>query len=291
MLLFTLYFPFCALVLFKYQFLLRFTYLFPLLLPLFLLTVPKKMKAVRDWSIFYLIAFFYDLFRGFIPRLNSNVNPILLAQWEGKVFGEPIPTIYLQERFEPYLEGFLGTILTGFYMTHFILPIVVLYFLWKKNRKEYFFAVACLLLVSSLAFVTFLVFPASPPWHASLASVVPEIKQYLLTNMNKIFNTNLLSDLYRSLNSNPYAPFPSLHAAYPMLLALISLKFFKGYFLFFLCIALIVPFALVSFGEHYVVDIIAGWGYALLSFCVVNNIYRLYQLPKRVPHSPPQSKP
>lgn len=290
-LLFALYLPFSFYVLYKYQFLLRFSLLFPLLLPLFLLTVPKnRLQAVRDWSVFYLIAFLYDLFRGLIPKLNTNINQTLLVRWEKSIFGEPLPTIFLQDKLETHLNGLLGIILVLFYMTHFILPVLVLYFLWRENRRHYFFAVACLLVVSYLAFATFLVFPASPPWHASLTGFIPEVKPYLLINIDKLSGANLGSDLYRSLNSNPYAPFPSLHSAYPMLLFLISLKFFRRLSFLFLIITFVIPFALVAFGEHYLIDVFAGWGYAFLSYFAVEQISKFFQAKRYRGNSPPQSR-
>lgn len=273
--LFVLYLIFFLYILIHSQFSLRFTFLFPLITPLFLLTIlGKEFRAVKDWSVFYLLIFVYDSFRSVAPLINPQVNQTLLAELEIYIFNGSIPTIFLQHNFNLMLEGHLGTILTFFYMTHFILPVLVLYFLWRKNRQWYFFAISSLLLLSFLAFITFLIFPASPPWHASLNGVIPEVKQYLFINMDKIFSTNYLSDLYRSLNSNPYAPFPSLHSAYPALLFLLSAKYYRKYSIFFLVIAIIVPFTLVAFAEHYVVDVIGGWLYTAISYSIVNKFSR-----------------
>ena len=230
-------------------------------------------EEVFSSVIFYSIIFIYDLFRGLVPYLNQNVNYSALIDVERGLFGS-IPTIVVQHELASHLAGRLGAVLALFYLSHFILPVLVLFFLWKDNRRNYYFAAVAILFTSYLSFATFLIFPAAPPWLASLNGDLPEVKQYLLINLDGLFSSNYLSDLYRSLSANPYAPFPSLHAAYPFLIFIISLKFIKKASLVFFVVFVVVSFALVAFGEHYVVDIFAGWVYALVSFIVTLKLFK-----------------
>ena len=71
--------------------------------------------------------------------------------------------------------------------------------------------------------------------------------------------------------ANNVAAMPSLHAAFALLIVLYVWRLVPRWSRFFL--ALYPPamaFSLVYAGEHYVVDCIAGWVYAVATFVVVN---------------------
>jgi membrane-associated phospholipid phosphatase len=74
--------------------------------------------------------------------------------------------------------------------------------------------------------------------------------------------------------ANEVAAMPSLHAAFAMLLALYLWRLVPRYTRPLL--ALYPPamtLALVYAGEHYVVDCIAGWLYAVFAFVSVNRYF------------------
>src|SRR5258708_16851824 len=67
-------------------------------------------------------------------------------------------------------------------------------------------------LFRSLAFVTYLFWPSAPPWY-QLHDVVKVNDQ----TVRSLWGYTLVSPIYHSFNPNPFAAFPSLHAAYPPL--------------------------------------------------------------------------
>ena len=77
-----------------------------------------------------------------------------------------------------------------------------------------------------------------------------------------------LPSIYHNFNPNAVAAMPSLHAAYPFLVLLYALRFFKKKGLFFIPYVLGVWFSLVYLGEHYFVDVVAGAIYAVIFYFI-----------------------
>ena len=71
--------------------------------------------------------------------------------------------------------------------------------------------------------------------------------------------------------ANDVAAMPSLHAAFALLLALYLWRLVPRYVRPLLAVyPPLMSLALVYSGEHYLVDCIAGWGYAVVAFVGVN---------------------
>src|SRR5450756_2389474 len=54
-----------------------------------------------------------------------------------------------------------------FYFLHFPLPLAIGFLLWIHQRRVYYDYVAALIVLSMVAFVTYLVLPVAPPWWAA----------------------------------------------------------------------------------------------------------------------------
>ncbi|MGH7751029.1 MAG: phosphatase PAP2 family protein, partial [Candidatus Dormibacteria bacterium] len=77
---------------------------------------------------------------------------------------------------------------------------------------------------------------------------------------------------YQSLNPNPVAAFPSLHAAFPML-GLLALRSLDRRLLWpALAWCLLVWVSIVYLGEHDLVDAVAGVASAALAWAVVTRL-------------------
>jgi membrane-associated phospholipid phosphatase len=84
--------------------------------------------------------------------------------------------------------------------------------------------------------------------------------------------------------SNPVAAMPSLHAAIPMMLALLFWSRARWWLrTLLLTYALAMAVTLVYTGEHYVVDVLLGWVYAAGSVAVVGAFWRTRAAPEPDP--------
>jgi membrane-associated phospholipid phosphatase len=219
---------------------------------------------LTDWLPFLVLFFAYEIMRGFASKTGFAAHDV--SGLERLVFGGGLPTVWLQQRFyHPNLISFYDWVGMVFYFLHFPLPIVVGFVFWVNDRGHYWRFVSALLLMSFLAFVTYLFFPTDPPWIANSS----EVHQVINDTLEKWGVDYYVSPFYSNLNPNKYAAFPSLHAAFPALAAIYAWKRYRllgyGLIIYSLCVWL----AIVYLGEHYFVDALAGLVYAYLATGVV----------------------
>jgi len=238
---------------------------------LFAALILGRLKTfLRDWVPFLALLLAYEMLRGFADN-HFPVHVVSLVNAEKALFGGYLPTEALQHLF--YRAGSIGWQDIGasvLYFLHFPLPIVFAFFLWLKNKQHYYKFVIALLVLSFGGFITFLLFPAAPPWYAAQEGLIPVTKITKLVVDHLGWNWNL-SYYYSHLNPNQVAAMPSLHAAYPTLVLLALRRYSKKLFWWFLPYPPAVWVSTIYLGEHYAIDIIAGVAYALAAYFLVYN--------------------
>ena len=223
---------------------------------------------LTDWLPFLVLFFGYEVMRGFAAK--TGFAPHDVSGLERALFAGTLPTLTLQHAFyDPQriaLWDWIGMVL---YFLHFPLPIVVGFVFWINDRSHYWRFVSALLLMSFVAFVTYLFFPSAPPWIANHGQGVHKV---INETVDKWGVSYLVSPLYSNLNPNQYAAFPSLHAAFPALAAIYAWGRYRllalGLVVYTGCIWL----AVVYLGEHYFVDALAGLAYALVATAIVTGV-------------------
>lgn len=246
-------------------------YVFVLLLASLL--VKRTRSFILDWTPFLFILLSYDFLRGFADNLGQRVHFSELINWERGLFGQ-IPTTALQNLlYNPSSASWLDYFATMFYFLHFALPLSFGFILWLFNRGYFRQFVTGILLLSYSAWVTFLIFPAAPPWMAGNEGYIPQVRKILEVTLIAFPDKWDLPSVYHNFNPNPVAAMPSLHGAYPLLILLFALKFFKLKGLIFLPYVLLTWFSIVYLGEHYVVDIIGGAIYAIIFYFVAIRLH------------------
>lgn len=230
------------------------------------LLIKRTREFLLDWMPFLFILIAYDFLRGFADNLNSRVHITELIEWEKTIFGF-IPTQALQEKF-----FHLGSLVwydyfaTIFYFLHFALPLAFGFLLWLENRVKFRQFVLILLLMSYAAWISFLIYPAAPPWYAHDRGFLPGVTKILDLTLNTFPEKIALPTIYHQFNPNQVAAIPSMHAGYPTLVLLFSLSFFGWKALIFLPYVLTVFLSTVYLGEHYAVDLLFGSVYAAVFF-------------------------
>jgi len=239
---------------------------YALVLILGTLFVKKTRKFLLDWIPFIFLLISYDFLRSLTPKLNFRVHYIESFHFDQSVFGQA-PTITLQNWL--YHAGTLhwydyGT--TMFYFLHFALILIFGFMLWFKNLAQFRQYVLGLLLLSYTAWFTYIVFPSAPPWLASADGYIPNVNHILASTLQTFPERLHIPTIYQSFDPNQVAAIPSLHAAYPTMVLLFAWDFFGFKASFFLLYVLGACFSLVYLGEHYVIDILIGIGYAVAFF-------------------------
>lgn len=232
------------------------------------LLIKKTRSFILDWTPFLLILISYDFLRGFADNLGQRVNFTGLINLEGGLFGF-IPTVELQKLlYNPLHFHWYDFVASIFYFLHFALPLSFAFLLWLYNRGYFRQFVTGILLLSYAAWITFMIYPAAPPWLAGKSGYLPPVYKILDITLDAFPDRWNLPSIYHQFNPNPVAALPSMHAAYPLLFFLFALKFFKLRALFCLPYVLGVWISVIYLGEHYVVDVIAGAIYAITFYFI-----------------------
>jgi membrane-associated phospholipid phosphatase len=234
-------------------------------------------RFVFEWLPFMGVLIAYDRLRAIADGLLVHQRELPQIHAEAALFGTPIPTVLLQQhlwhgtgdiRWWDYAAWFV-------YLTHFVATLAVAAILWTWAHRHFarFAAMVCALALAG--FATYALYPAVPPWmaaqHGSIGAAHRTVKlvwpHVPIAHYGNVFDKG-------QHYANNVAAMPSLHAAYALLLALFLWRLVPRWAKPLL--ALYPPamaFSLVYGGEHYVVDCIAGWAYAVVVFVVVERVF------------------
>jgi hypothetical protein len=248
-----------------------------------------RRAVLRDWAPLIVVLFAYDFLRGQadelggrlfdLPALDNgkqgaagidyaHVLPQLRAdEWLfGWFTGGQVPTVWLQEHL--YVPGdvqWYDAVIVPVYMSHFIVPMALAVALWVSSYhlfRRYIWTLVSLTLVT---LATYALFPAAPPWMASLNGYLPEgmVRVTSVTLQATGVGTVRSAVQQGEAYANAVAAIPSLHSAVPFMVLLFTWSLIRRRSRALLVLyVLAMTFTLTYGGEHYIVDAFIGWAYA-----------------------------
>jgi membrane-associated phospholipid phosphatase len=92
--------------------------------------------------------------------------------------------------------------------------------------------------------------------------------------VHTLWGYTLVSPIYHSFNSNPFAAFPSLHAAFPMLASVYAWQRYRPLAIGLALWTAAVMLSIVYLGEHYVVDALVSVFYVAVATLIVEIVGR-----------------
>ncbi len=226
-----------------------------------------------EWFPFIAFLFLYDIARTFADKLRpTNIG----APIDGdRLLGAGhVPTIWLQHHLWHGTQDvrWYDYGAWGVYMTYFFATLLVAAALWVFAYHRFRRYVAAVGVLTITGFATYVLFPAAPPWYASSHGALPPSER--LTGIVWSHALPSFSTLMRhgQALANPVAAMPSLHAGFTLLVTLSLWKSARWWARIPLAAyPLLMGLTLVYFAEHYVVDILAGWLYAVVAFVAVER--------------------
>jgi hypothetical protein len=266
--------------------------------------------VLRDWLPFALVLLLYDLSRGAATLLGAPTLWRFQPDADRWLFFGTVPTVWLQERLKLPQPPWWEVIISGIYMSFFVLPYVVAGVLWLHNRSDWAAFIRRFVALSFAALVVYIVMPAAPPWAAArctpadiaagpsdphcmyrssagvpdggllgaMRTSLPGAHQFVERISTRGWGTLHLQSAGALVNSgqasvNLVAAIPSLHAA---LTAMISIFLWRrvrrGWRPLLVAYPLAMAFVLVYSAEHFVVDILLGWALA----AIVSLVFGLF---------------
>lgn len=228
---------------------------------------------VRDWLVLVAVYMAYDYSRGTADQWGIGVNYTLLRDIDRFLFFGNDPGVWMQKAFlrsdvRWYDVG--GAIV---YMLHFVLPVVPLAVLRVRQRTEWIRYVRRFALTLAIAVSVFIMFPAAPPWMSAEKGLFPPIQRITGRGWWELNLKTVSKTLDRGAAVlNAVAAMPSLHAGLSLLAAL---WFTRNARLWIRVAAmgypLIMTATLVYFGEHYVIDCLAGFVVVIAAWIIADK--------------------
>ena len=233
--------------------------------------------VIFDWLPLMAVLLFYDLSRPVSEFVGAKIHVYPQIHAEEFLFGTPVPTVWLQHQFHngPQVHWY-DYAAWGVYMTHFFTTLVVAGLLWRFAYPRFRRFRAMVLGLATLGFLTYVLFPAEPPWLASKWHHIA----WSYRIVGDVFDDagiNAATAIFENHNGfyNQFGAVPSLHAAYPFLMMLFFWSTGRWWVrLGWLAYTLAMAFVLVYTSEHYAVDILLGWIYAVVTFAAVTLVAR-----------------
>jgi len=235
----------------------------------------KSREFLKNSAFFVSVLLTYEALNGLTGSMVNSSSVVSLAGLDQRLFGMNL-TLAVQTTFQ---SAAVTMVSTFFYGLHVFLIVIAMVLFWFTSRAIYRGYTYSMILTSYLALLTFVLIPTAPPWFAGSA-------QNLLSQGYRLMPSSFaeLQKALLSVESDKFAAFPSLHVAYATLFAVYTVKLNPKYGYVSVPILLGICFSILYLGQHYMLDLLGGVAYAMMSYLVVDWLF--YKRKQAAPAQP-----
>jgi hypothetical protein len=148
--------------------------------------------------------------------------------------------------------------LSWVHWTWFAFPHATVVYVLMRHPDRFPRSAALVAATFDLGLVGYWGIPTAPPWWAADSGRIEPVRRLMVETGERVWR-RLWRPLYDSLEGNPYAAMPSLHFGTSVMAARVLSEVGRGPGALGWAYALTLGFGLVYLGEHYVLDLIAGY--------------------------------
>jgi hypothetical protein len=247
---------------------------------------PRARQLLYGLYPFGLVGLLYDAMRPFqrVGLTESRVLVCDLRALEARLFGWQSngETFTLHDYFRTHHLTALDLFCAIPYSTFILWCVSGAIYLYVKDRPAMIRFAWGFFLLNVIGFVTYHVLPAAPPWYFHAHGCVVDLATKpsegpALARVDALLGFSYFAGMY-SKGSSVFGALPSLHCAYPLLLALEGWKAF-GTRMRAAAIAyyLAMVFSAIYLDHHWVLDALLGSAYAI----AVSALLRAIEAPLR----------
>ncbi|WP_224249262.1 phosphatase PAP2 family protein [Hyalangium gracile] len=204
--------------------------------------------------------------------LRGHIHTGDLWELERKLF--PAPGLetwpsYFVTRTHAVLDFFCGFSYAAYLYEVFALALL---FFFRKHPR---FELLCwsFMLVNALGVVTYMLYPAAPPWYVMKygpgpADLTAPPDQAGTARFDALLGITYFAKFY-ARNPNIFGAMPSLHAAYPVIVVWQAWRLGRAWRVGTVAFAALVAFSAIYLQHHYILDVVAGVVAALVASMAV----------------------
>jgi len=227
-------------------------------------------QIVREWLPYAAIPAAYAALgrAGRRATARAHVQPQL--GFDQVVFGGTVPTIALQQRgWDPDDPRWWDVAAWLVYLSHFVATIAVALALWFKDIDQFRRWRRLVLVATFAGFVTYVGYPAVPPWLASIRGDMP-VSDRIVRSLWDHIGARQVAAVFGQDGGVAFevGALPSLHAAAPFLAMLFFWDRGNAWRAPLAAYTLAMALTLVYTADHFVFDILLGWAYASAVYAV-----------------------
>jgi hypothetical protein len=218
---------------------------------------------------FVAVLVLYDALYNHVGLVAGTVHAGTQVRFDEWVGRGTAPTVWLQQHlWDGTHMRWWDVAALAVYSTHFFVLPLTAAALWLRRRMGEFRRLTWMYaLLTTAGYLTYVAYPASAPWLAGTDGFLPPVTRLNYEYWERLGLPSIATGFSTSnLSAADFGAVPSLHAAYPMLLLLVFWN--RGIALRCALAAYVtgMTFALMYLGEHFLIDVLLGWSYAVVTY-------------------------
>lgn len=214
------------------------------------LILGRTKQFARELTPFIVLLLSYEALQGVAGSIA--IAPVIHPVASAAVVA---PYGFYQAVQSALLSPDLTDLMTFLYGLHFPLIIVSAVLFWYSNRIIYKRYVYSLVAVSYVSLLFYVIAPSAPPWYNGV------VTNLLANTSAQAGSSGIIGEFAKIgslIESDKFAAFPSLHAAYAVLFGYFTIRLKRIYALFSVPIVGGILFSTIYLGQHYIVDLVGG---------------------------------
>jgi membrane-associated phospholipid phosphatase len=247
-----------------------------LLIPIVLFVLHKTKHSeeglfLRQWVPFIIILLSYEALQGITGQLYALGDSVADLYRVDSMLWTPDLTSTVQAAF---FSQSMTDIMLIFYTLHFYLVIAASVVFWFFRRSLFARYAIAITITSYVSLLIFAIYPTAPPWYSGVALNLASSSSSIQSAPPVLSQLAHFSSI---IESDKFAAFPSLHAAYVTLFCAYMIKFKRKLVVAMIPLEFGVLFATLYLGQHYLIDLVAGVALALASVFLAEIIAKRFK--------------
>lgn len=221
----------------------------------------KLSEFLFNFSPIVFVILTYESLGSLIPHLRSDIDHLLI-KIDFYIFGQH-PTLWMERFITPWFTDIMSLA----YLSYYFIPVILISVLYLKDKTvEFNHAMFVLAFGYYLSFIGYILFPAIGPRFT--------LEHLYSIHLKGSFITDFVRDTLNALEHNKRDCMPSGHTQIVLMVLYLASRYERLLFSIFLPIVCLLIISTVYLRYHYVIDLFAGFLFAVISILVSNHIYK-----------------